>query len=273
VALLSGAAYGENGSVFAGMGTDFADYNNDGWPDIFVNALGNQKYALFRNNKGVFEDVTDSSGVGAITLLHSGWGARMVDYDNDGWLDLFIAQGHVMDNIELTDPSLRYLEGMLIMKNTEGKFRDVSSQSGVALVVPRAARGAAFGDLDNDGFIDVAVNCNDGHAVILRNQGNGNHWLSIRLVGSTSNRDGIGSRIRLVTEEGLELFSYVSTSGSYLSASDKRLILGWGRRRRLGWWRLPGRAGLCKRWSRSWLTRSLPFTNRPHESGLRCGMG
>jgi enediyne biosynthesis protein E4 len=228
VALLSGAAYGENGGVFAGMGTDFADYNNDGWPDIFVNALANQKYMLFRNHKGVFEDVTDSSGVGAITLLHSGWGAKMVDYDNDGWLDLFIAQGHVMDNIELTDPSLRYLEGLLIMKNTQGKFRDVSGQSGAALGVPRAARGAAFGDLDNDGFIDVAVNCNDGQAVILRNQGNGNHWLSIHLVGAASNRDGIGSRIRLVTEEGLELFSYVSTSGSYLSASDKRAHFGLG---------------------------------------------
>jgi hypothetical protein len=128
----------------------------------------------------------------------------------------------------LTDPSLRYLEGMLIMKNTAGKFRDVSAQSGAALAVPRAARGAAFGDLDNDGFIDVAVNCNDGHAVILRNLGNGNHWLSIQMVGSASNRDGIGSRIRLVTEEGLELFGYVSTGGSYFSASDKRAHFGLG---------------------------------------------
>jgi hypothetical protein len=228
VGLLSGAAYGENGGVFAGMGTDFADYNNDGWPDIFVNALANQKYMLFRNNKGEFEDVTDASGVGAITLQHSGWGAKMVDYDNDGWLDLFIAQGHVMDNIELTDPSLRYLETLLIMKNDQGKFRDVSSQSGPAMKVPLAARGAAFGDLDNDGFIDVVINCNDGHAVILHNQGNANHWLSIQLVGSASNRDGIGSSIRLVTEEGLELHGFVSTSGSYLSASDKRAHFGMG---------------------------------------------
>jgi enediyne biosynthesis protein E4 len=91
-----------------------------------------------------------------------------------------------------------------------------------------AARGAGFGDLDNDGFIDVAINCNDGHAVVLHNQGNANHWLSIHLIGAASNRDEIGSRIRLVTEEGLELFSYVSTSGSYLSASDKRAHFGLG---------------------------------------------
>jgi hypothetical protein len=228
VGLLTGVAYGENGGVFAGMGTDFADYNNDGWPDIFVNALANQKYTLFRNQKGTFEDVSNSSGVGAITMLHSGWGAKMVDYDNDGWLDLFIAQGHVMDNIELTDPSLRYLETLLVMKNTQGKFRDVSSQSGPAMRVPMAARGAAFGDLDNDGFIDVAINCNDGHAVILHNQGNANHWLSIHLIGSASNRDGIGSTIRLVTGEGLELYAFISTSGSYLSANDKRAHFGLG---------------------------------------------
>jgi enediyne biosynthesis protein E4 len=228
VALLSGAAYGENGGVFAGMGTDFADYNNDGWPDIFVDALANQKYMLFRNNKGVFEDVTDASGIGAITLLHSGWGAKMVDYDNDGWLDLFIVQGHVMDNIELTEPSLRYLESLLVMKNTQGKFHDVSSQSGPALAIPRAARGAAFGDLDNDGFIDVAINCNHGNALILRNQGNGNHWLTLRLIGSAGNRDGIGARIRLVTDEDLELYGFVSTSGSYLSASDQRAHFGLG---------------------------------------------
>jgi enediyne biosynthesis protein E4 len=228
LALQTGVAYDENGAPFAGMGTDFADYNNDGWPDIFVNALANQKYALFRNRKGSFEDVTGSSGVGAITMLHSGWGAKMMDYDNDGWLDLFIAQGHVMDNIQLTQPSLRYLETLLIMKNTKGKFRDVSSEGGPALKVPLAARGAAFGDLDNDGFIDVVISCNDGHALILRNQGSANHWLSIQLVGTASNRDGIGSRIRVVTGAGLELWSFVSTSGSYLSANDKRVHFGLG---------------------------------------------
>ncbi len=229
VGLQEGVAYGENGGVFAGMGADLADYNNDGWPDIFVNALANQKYALFRSNKGLFEDVTNMSGVGAITIAHSGWGAKMIDYDNDGWLDLFVAQGHVMDNIELTEPSLHYREPLLIMRNDHGTFQDVSHQSGGVFKAPLAARGAAFGDLDNDGFIDVAINCNDGHAVILRNLGgNGNHWLTLQLVGSTSNRDGLGTTVRLVTSEGSEQYAFVSTCGSYISASDKRAHFGLG---------------------------------------------
>jgi len=229
VALDVGLAYDQDGKVFAGMGADFADYNNDGWPDIFVNALANQKYALFRNDKGTFEDTSNQTGIGGITILHSGWGTKMIDYDNDGWRDLFVAQGHVLDNIELTEPSLHYRESLLLMRNREGQFRDVSRQSGHAFQVPLSARGAAFGDLDNDGFIDIAINCNDGQAIVLRNEGgNGNHWLSIRLVGSASNRDGIGARVRLVSESGLEQHSFVSSAGSYLSASDKRTHFGLG---------------------------------------------
>jgi hypothetical protein len=153
----------------------------------------------------------------------------MIDYDNDGWRDLFVAQGHVLDNIELTEPSLHYRESLLLMRNREGQFRDVSRQSGQAFQVPLSARGAAFGDLDNDGFIDIAINCNDGQAIVLRNEGgNGNHWLSVRLVGSASNRDGIGARVRLVSESGLEQHSFVSSAGSYLSASDKRTHFGLG---------------------------------------------
>ena len=229
VALEAGLAYDQNGRAFAGMGADFADYNNDGWPDVFVNALANQKYALFRNDKGRFEDIIDSTGLGAITMSHSGWGAKWVDYDNDGRLDLFVAQGHVMDNIELTEPTLRYREPPLLLRNNGTRFQDVSSQSGPAFQIPIAARGAAFGDLNNDGFIDIAINCNDGPAIILRNQGgNGNHWLLVNLIGSASNRDGIGAKLRLVTEDGTERFSFVSTAGSYLSASDKRAHFGLG---------------------------------------------
>jgi hypothetical protein len=229
VALEAGLAYDQNGRAFAGMGADFADYDNDGWPDVFVNALANQKYALFRNNKGKFEDIIDAIGLGAITMSHSGWGAKWIDYDNDGKLDLFVAQGHVMDNIELTEPTLRYREPPLLLRNDGTRFQDVSSQSGPAFQIPVAARGAAFGDLDNDGFIDIAINCNDGPAIILRNQGgNGNHWLLVNLIGSASNRDGIGAKLRLVTEDGAERFSFVSTAGSYLSASDKRAHFGLG---------------------------------------------
>jgi hypothetical protein len=231
----SGVAYDQNGKVFAGMGADFADYDNDGWPDVFVNALANQKYALFRNNKGFFEDVTDRSGVGGITMLHSGWGTKLIDYDNDGWLDLFVAQGHVMDNIELTDPSLHYREPLLLMKNTRaGRFQDVSRESGPIFQVPLSARGAAFGDLDNDGSIDIVINCNNGRPVILRNQGNReHHWLLVNLIGTRSNRDGIGAKLRLVSEDGSEQHAFASTSGSYVSANDKRVHFGLGKSRKV----------------------------------------
>ena len=229
VALRVGVAYDQNGRVFAGMGADFGDYQNTGWPAVFVNALANQKYKLFRNDRGKFEDVTDATGLGALTISHSGWGAKWIDFDNDGWLDLFVAQGHVMDNIELTEPRLHYREPPLLLKNQQNGFRNVSTQSGPAFRVPMAARGVAFGDLDNDGFVDVAINSNDGPALILRNSGNsGNHWLTLRLIGSTGNRDAIGSRIRLIADNAHQQTAFVSTAGSYISASDKRAYFGLG---------------------------------------------
>ncbi len=130
VALPSGLAYDQNGRAFAGMGADFGDYKNAGWPSVIVNALANQKYKLFQNNKGKFDDVTDSAGLGAVTMSHSGWGTKWIDYDNDGWLDLFVAQGHVMDNIELTEPTLHYLEPPLLLRNNQGRFSNVSSEGG-----------------------------------------------------------------------------------------------------------------------------------------------
>jgi enediyne biosynthesis protein E4 len=232
-ALTLGLAYDDDGKTFAGMGNDFADYDNDGWPDVFINALANQRYALFRNEKGrSFDYVAGSSGVARITMLHSGWGARFVDYDNDGWKDLFVGQGHVMDNVALTEPSVKYREPLLLMRNRAGQFDNVSEQSGAPFRQPLAARGVAFGDLNNDGFVDIAINCNDGPALILMNQGgNGNHWLLVNTNGSTSNRDGVGARLRVVSESGLEQYGYVSTAGSYLSASDKRVHFGLGRDR------------------------------------------
>jgi hypothetical protein len=232
IAESTGLAFDEDGRAYSGMGLSFDDYNNDGRPDAFIGDLANQKYALYKNSgDSSFEYVTNTSGVGAITLLHSAWGAKFIDYDNDGWKDLFIAQGHVMDNIEQTQPSLRYKEPLLLMRNVNGQFQDVSRESGPAFRVPLAARGVAFGDLNNDGFIDAAINCNGGYALILRNQGNENHWLMIDTVGTVSNRDGIGARLHLVTASGLHQYSMAKTSGSYLSASDKRVHFGLGRDR------------------------------------------
>jgi hypothetical protein len=238
----AGIAYDADGHTFAGMGADFSDYDNDGWPDIFVNALGTQRYALFRNVKGNFDYVSDSTGVGAATMLHSGWGTKFIDFDNDGWKDLFVAQGHVMDNIELTQPNLRYRESPLLLRNRAGKFVDVTAAGGPALRGAMAARGVAFGDLNNDGWIDMAINVNNGPAVILENRAvSGNRWLTIETIGTASNRDGIGTRIRVVTESGtgsasrgprlVAQYGMVSAGSSYLSSNDRRVHFGMGSNR------------------------------------------
>lgn len=234
IALTAGLAYDEDGKTFAGMGVDFADYDNDGWPDVFINALANQRYALFRHNKSGFDYVSGPSGVGSVSQLHSGWGARFVDFDNDGWKDLFVAQGHVMDNIELTQPSTRYRETLLLMKNMRGRFEDVSAAAGAPFRTPLAARGAAFGDLNNDGKIDIVIQCNDEPALLLRNDLNAKRsWLIIHTVGTSSNRSGIGARIRIVSESGAEQHAFVSTASSYLSASDRRVHFGLGSDKRV----------------------------------------
>jgi hypothetical protein len=231
VAVTLGIGYNDDGETFAGMGTDFADYDNDGWPDIFVNSLANQRYALFHNDKGrAFSYVSQSSGIAGVSLLHSGWGAGFADFDNDGWKDLFVAQGHVMDNIELTQPSVRYREPLLMLRNNRGRFENVSASSGSPFQIALAARGAAFGDLNNDGLVDIVITCNDGPSMLLMNAARGgNHWLTVNTVGTLSNRDGIGARIRIVSESGVEQYGYVSTAGSYLSSSDKRVHFGLGR--------------------------------------------
>jgi hypothetical protein len=228
VALSTGFAFDEDGNTFAGMGIDFADYDNDGWPDLFVNSLAKQKYALFRNLSGRFEYVSGPAGMAGPSVNHSGWGAKFVDVDNDGAKDLFIGQGHVMDNIEMTQSDVRYLEPPLLLHNVAGKFSDVSSQSGPVFNRPLAARGVAFGDFNNDGFIDAVINCNNGPAVLLQNTGNANHWLAVNTIGSRSNRDGIGAQLHLTSEDGKQQSAIVSTASSYLSASDKRVYFGLG---------------------------------------------
>jgi enediyne biosynthesis protein E4 len=230
VALSAGLAFDEDGRTFSGMGVDFADYNNDGWPDVMISTLANERYAIFENRKGSFVYATGPSGLGAISATHSGWGLRFFDFDNDGWKDLFVGQGHVMDNVESTFPGLRYLEPPVMIHNERGILRDVSKASGEPFRIPRAMRGVAFGDIDSDGMIEIAVNVLNGPAMLLKAQPvAGNHWLLINTVGSESNRDGIGARVRLVSGSGWEQFGLVTTAGSYLSASDKRVHFGLGR--------------------------------------------
>jgi len=230
VGLPSGAALDGNGTAFAGMGVDFEDYNNDGWPDIVITDLANQRYALYTNLKdGTFDYSTPVSGLGAISLLHSGWGVRFLDYDNDGWKDLLIVQSHVMDTIQTNEPNLHYREAPLLLHNEQGKkFVDVSSGSGDVFHQQWAARGLAIGDLNNDGRMDAVVSSVNGPAWVLLNETQSpNHWITLNLVGTKSNRDGIGAQVRISTTAG-DQFATVTTSSSYQSSSDKRLHFGLG---------------------------------------------
>jgi enediyne biosynthesis protein E4 len=229
VGLFAGTGVDGDGHAYAGMGVDFADYDNDGLPDIVVSDLAYQKYALYRNNgDGTFVYTSDSTGLGAMTFLHSGWGMRFLDYDNDGWKDLLIAQAHVMDTIELNYPQLHYREPMLLARNTGKAFIDVSSDSGPTFHEPWASRGMAIGDIDNDGRLDAVVTENGGPVHILHNETDTqNHWLALKLIGHKSNRDAIGAAVKIVTGQG-EQHAIVTTSGSYLSSGDKRVHFGLG---------------------------------------------
>lgn len=230
VALPAGVAVDGDGNTYAGMGVDFADYDNDGLPDLIVTDLGNQRYALYKNNgDGSFAYASFTSGLATITQRVSGWGVRFMDYDNDGWKDLIVAQGHDMDNVELTTPNLRYREPMLLTQNTGQSFVDVSAQSGSVFQIPWVARGMAVGDIDNDGRLDAVVTTNDGAMHVLHNETETpNHWLSLRLVGHKSNRDAIGAEVKITTQHGSQL-GIVTTSSSYLSSGDKRVHFGLGR--------------------------------------------
>jgi hypothetical protein len=230
VGVVSGVGLDGSGGTFAGMGVDFEDYNNDGWPDVIITDLANQKYALYKNaGDGTFDYSTLTTGLGAITLLHSAWGVRFMDYDNDGWKDIFLVQSHVMDTIQTNEPHLRYREPPLLLWNDKGnKFIDVSAQSGEVFQQKWASRGMAIGDIDNDGKTDVIVTENNGPAWILHNEtATHNHWITLKLVGVKSNRDGIGAQIKLTTAAGNQYIT-VSTASSYQSSSDKRAHFGLG---------------------------------------------
>ena len=222
-AMDAGVALSGDGRPFAGMGVAFQDYDSDGKPDIVVTDLALEKYALYHNEgAGLFRYASLSSGLAALSAHSSGWGVGLYDFDNDGWKDLFAAQGHVLDNVEQINAGLRYLESPVLLRNEGGKFRKV------AMAMPAVAgRGAAFGDLNNDGSMDAVVGVLGGRPLVLRNRPGPNHWLTMKLVGTRSNRDGQGARVRAG-----DRWVYCTTAGSYLSANDSRVHFGLGAQRR-----------------------------------------
>jgi hypothetical protein len=219
-ALDAGVALSDDGKPISGMGVDFRDYDNDGRPDIVVTDLARQVYALFHNDGlGAFSYRSRETGLSMLTAASSGWGARFEDFDNDGWKDFFAAQSHVMDNVERIDPSLHYLEPPLFALNHAGRFD--RADSGLNRAV--AGRGAAFGDLNNDGRVDVVMTVLGGRPVVFNNRDTKGHWLTLTLEGTHSNRDAFGARVSANGQ-----WQYVNSAGSYLSASDKRVHFGLG---------------------------------------------
>jgi enediyne biosynthesis protein E4 len=220
-ALEAGVALSEDGNVYAGMGVDFRDYDNDGKPDLIVTNLAKQVYALYHNDgNGTFSDRSLASGLAALSGPSSGWGVNFVDLDNDGWKDIFVAQSHVMDNVEKIDPTMHYKEPPLLAFNHDGHFE----RGDPGTSIPVAGRGAAFGDLDNDGRMDVVMTALGGPPLVFYNHSQPAHWLTLTLEGSRSNRDGIGARVVVNGQT-----QTVTTAGSYLSASDKRVHFGLGK--------------------------------------------
>jgi len=218
--LEAGAALSEDGRRLSGMGTVFQDYDNDGRPDIIVTELPREIYGVYHNEgKGMFSYQSLQAGFGELSSGSSGWGVGLEDFDNDGWKDVFIAQGHVLDNVEQIDPSLKYKELPLLAMNHNGRFERVDSGASA----PWAGRGAAFGDLNNDGWQDVVMTILGGPPQIFINHGGKQHWLVITLRGTRSNRDGFGARVRVNGQT-----RFATSGGSYLSASDKRLHFGLG---------------------------------------------
>ena len=233
--LLTGSGFDINGRPQGTMGAACGDYDNDGWLDIYVTSYARELATLYRNvGKGSFEDATRISGAGRGTLNHVTWGNALVDFDNDGDRDIFVARGHFDPNEEQADKTVSYHTRNLLLMNTgKGKFVDVTSRSGDGMAVKLSSRGAGFDDLDGDGDVDVVILNSRREPTILRNDSNtGNHWIQIRLKGTKTNRDGVGSRVKVVAAD-LTQIDEVHSGHGYQSHFGMRLHFGLGKRDRV----------------------------------------
>lgn len=241
VALETGLAVSEMGRAKAGMGVDVADERQDGMESVLITNFSGEQATLYRRDaSGHYQDEAARSGIGNATQLYLGFGALFLDYDGDGWQDIFVANGHIQGDIDTRRTGVVYREPSLLLRNTGGGlYADVTTSSGRDVARPRIARGAAWGDYDNDGHPDILISSNfgdpssprnpdDGRARLLHNQNlTGNHWLRIQLEGVRSNRDAYGARVRVKIGERT-LTQTLKASSSYLSQSDRRLLFGLG---------------------------------------------
>ncbi len=227
-ALASGVAFTENGREIAGMGVDFRDWSNDGRPDLFITGMFHDTFPLYRNQAEGFSDVTQSSGVGALTARLTGWSNGVFDFDNDGQKDLFSANAAILDNSEAVDKLPYELANVILRNIGDGRFEPFP------LLRLAAHRGAAFGDINRDGRIDIVTSSVNGRLEILLNESSGgNSWLIVKLEGGRSNRDGIGATVTVTTDDGSSQHNHTTTSVGYASSSDSRVHFGLGRNKRI----------------------------------------
>lgn len=261
--LLAGVGYNTFGRARSGMGVDAADYDQDGWLDLFVANVDHEMFSLYHNNKDeTFTDLAIPTGIGSATNLLSGWGLKFFDYDNDGDLDLIICNGHPDTMVGKLLADVTYDEPLLLFRAGKTKFQNVSAQSGPVFSKTFASRGLALGDFDNDGSVDVLVSVNDGAPVLLRNNAaRENHWLGVRLIGKKANIDAVGAQITFQAGDLRRQRSKVG-GGSYLSAHDPRVVLGIGKRKKIDWMEVkwPQPSGITERFADLPIDRYITVT-------------
>lgn len=252
VALSAEVGFSDNGQPRSGMGVDAADFDGDGWEDLFVANVDQEMFALYKNNRNEsYTDVSHRNTVSQATRLLSGWGLKFFDYDNDGYLDLLLANGHPDDMIESYSQQVKYKEPLALFHNEGGKFRNVSAEAGPAFAKSYAARGLAVGDLSNKGKLDVLIANNGGAPVLLKNvSSGGNHWIGLKLQGAKANRDAVGAKMAW-SADGVRRARLKKSGGSYLSSHDSREVLGLGKAVKLEYIEIkwPAPSGITERFS------------------------